>query len=136
LSPTIQAIKYFALIFSLLLFVVKNLDIFSFNSDVHSINTRQVSNLHLPANKLTKVQKGVNYSRVRIFNNLPQSIRDLSSDIDIDIYLSFHNILTWQVPVDIELVNMSTQKNIITAQTTKLCNVNKQTNMCGTNSEQ
>jgi hypothetical protein len=27
------------------------------------------------------VQKGVNYSRIRIFNNLPQSIRDLSSDV-------------------------------------------------------
>jgi hypothetical protein len=68
-------------IFSLLLFVVKNLDLFSFNSDVHSINTRQVSHLHLPANKLIKVQKGANYSGIRIFNNLPQSIRDLSSDV-------------------------------------------------------
>jgi hypothetical protein len=26
------------------------------------------------------VQKGVNYSGIRIFNNLPQSIRGLSSD--------------------------------------------------------
>jgi hypothetical protein len=35
----------------------------------------------------------------------------MSSDIDIYIYiyLSFHKILTWQVPADIELVNMSTQ---------------------------
>jgi hypothetical protein len=72
---------YSQYIFSLLLFVVKNLDIFSFSSDVHSVNTRQVSHLHLPAKKLTKVQKGVNYSRIRIFNNLPQSIRDLSSDV-------------------------------------------------------
>jgi hypothetical protein len=37
LSSIIQAIKYFALIFSLLLFVVKNLDIFIFNSNEHSI---------------------------------------------------------------------------------------------------
>jgi N-acetylglucosamine kinase-like BadF-type ATPase len=27
------------------------------------------------------VQKGVYYSGIRIFNNLPQSIRDLSSDV-------------------------------------------------------
>jgi hypothetical protein len=27
------------------------------------------------------VQKGVNYSGIRILNNLPQSIRDLSSDV-------------------------------------------------------
>jgi hypothetical protein len=33
--------------------------------------------------KLTKVQKGVNYSGIRIFNNLPQSIRNLSSDVII-----------------------------------------------------
>jgi hypothetical protein len=72
---------YSQYIFSLLLFVVKNLDIFSFNYNVHSINIRQVSHLHLPANKLTKVQKGVNYSGIRIFNNLPQSIKDLSSDV-------------------------------------------------------
>jgi hypothetical protein len=65
-------------IFSLLLFMVKNLEIFSFNSDVHSINIRQVSNLHFPANK-AKVQKGVYYSWIRIFNNLPQSARNLSS---------------------------------------------------------
>jgi hypothetical protein len=72
---------YSQYIFSLLLFVFKNLGIFSFSSDVQSINTRQVSHLHLPANKLTKVQKGVNYSGIRIFNNLPQSIRNLSSDV-------------------------------------------------------
>jgi hypothetical protein len=30
---------------------------------------------------LTKVQKGVNYSGIRIFNNLPQNIRALSSDV-------------------------------------------------------
>jgi hypothetical protein len=27
------------------------------------------------------VQKGVNYSGIRIFNNLPLNIRDLSSDV-------------------------------------------------------
>jgi hypothetical protein len=42
-------------------------------------------------------------------------IIDIDINIDIYIYLSFHKILTWQVPADIELVNMSTQKNIITA---------------------
>jgi hypothetical protein len=66
---------------SLLLFIVKNLDIFKVNSAVPSINTRQASHLPLPTNNLTKVQKGVYYSRIRIFNNLPQSIRDLSSDV-------------------------------------------------------
>jgi hypothetical protein len=35
-------------IFSLLIFVVKNRDQFLINSEIHSINTRQGSNLHLP----------------------------------------------------------------------------------------
>jgi hypothetical protein len=38
-------------------------------------------NLHFPANKLTTVQKGVYYSGFRIFNNLPQSVGDLSDDV-------------------------------------------------------
>jgi hypothetical protein len=60
----------------------------------------------------------------------------LGKDIDIDIYLSFHKILTWQVAADIELVNMSTQKSM-TAQTKNYATpINSQTNMCGTNSEQ
>jgi hypothetical protein len=42
---------------------------------------RQIAHLHLPANKLAKVQKGVYFSGIRAFNNLPQSIRDLSSDV-------------------------------------------------------
>jgi hypothetical protein len=57
--------------FSVLIFVVKNLDIFKLNSDIHSINTRQGSDLHPQTYKLAKVQKGVYYSGIRIFNNLP-----------------------------------------------------------------
>jgi hypothetical protein len=46
------------------------------------------------------VQKGVNYSGIRIYNNFPQSIRDLSSDVinfkqALKIFLllgSFHSL--------------------------------------------
>jgi hypothetical protein len=41
---------YSQYIFSLLLFAVKNLIMFNFNSDVHSINTRQVSHIFQPIN--------------------------------------------------------------------------------------
>jgi hypothetical protein len=50
---------YSQYILSVLIFVVKNLDIFKFNSAIHSINTRQGSDLHLPTNNLAKVQKAV-----------------------------------------------------------------------------
>ena len=43
-------------ILSLLLFVVKNINMFKFNSMVHSINTRHCSDLYLPSAHLTKVQ--------------------------------------------------------------------------------
>jgi hypothetical protein len=55
----------------------------------------------------------------------------------IDIYLSFHKILTWQVPADIELANMSTQKiSLLHRQKNYATSINNHTNMCSTNSEQ
>jgi hypothetical protein len=48
-----------------------------------------------------------------------------------DIYLSFHEILTWQVPADIELVYIEYTENIITAQLKKTMQrqINSQNNM-------
>jgi hypothetical protein len=68
-------------ILSLLLFVVKNINMFTLNSTVHSINTRCCFDLHLPAVHLTKVQKGIYYSGAKVFNSLPSSIKCLSNDI-------------------------------------------------------
>jgi len=39
------------------------------------------TNLHPLTANLTKFQKGVYYSRIKIFNNLPYSIRDLANEI-------------------------------------------------------
>jgi hypothetical protein len=72
---------YSQYIFSLSMFVVKNLDILKFNSAICSINTGQGSDLHFPSNKLAIVQKGVYYSGIRIFNDLPHDIRNLFNDI-------------------------------------------------------
>jgi hypothetical protein len=72
---------YSQYIYSVLIFVAKNMDIYKFNSSIHSISTRQVSHLHFSTNKSAKVQKGVYYSGIRIYNKLPHSIRNLSNDI-------------------------------------------------------
>jgi len=45
-------------VLSLLLFVVQNIEEFTSNSEVHSINTRHKSDLYPPSIKLTKYQKG------------------------------------------------------------------------------
>jgi hypothetical protein len=52
-------------ILSVLLFVVDNKNLFHVNSGIHSINTRQNSNLH----------------GIKGFNNLPLNIRNLSCDV-------------------------------------------------------
>jgi len=72
---------YSQYIFSLLLFVVKNINMFTLNSTVHSINTRHCSDLHLPEVHLTKVQKGTYYSGAEAFNSLPPGIKCLSKNI-------------------------------------------------------
>jgi hypothetical protein len=68
-------------ILSLLLFIVKNTDGFIPNSEVHTINTRHRSDLHPPSINVTKYQKGAYYSGIKIFNHLPQNIKDLSWNV-------------------------------------------------------
>jgi hypothetical protein len=68
-------------ILSLLLFVVKNIDEFKSNFEVHFINTRHRSDLFPPSTKLTKYHKGFYYSGIIIFSHLPQSIKNLSWNV-------------------------------------------------------
>ena len=86
-------------IFSLMMFVVENKSIFQAKSEMHGINTRQNSNLYQPQANLTLYQRGVYYSGVKVFNNLPPSIRKLYSDIkrfklQLDKYLHQKSVYT------------------------------------------
>jgi hypothetical protein len=54
------------------------MDKFVTNSDIHGIHTRQGFDLYYLTCKLTKVQKGVSFTGIRIFHNLPLSIKNLS----------------------------------------------------------
>ena len=67
-------------IYSILLFVIKNKDLFLSNSQVHKINTRQTFDLYVPTTNLKVYQKGVFYSGIKIYNHLPTAIKDLSDD--------------------------------------------------------
>jgi hypothetical protein len=67
-------------IFSMLVFVNKNRELFLSNSEIHDINTWYNHNLHLPSTNITLVQKGVLYSGSRIYSHLPLSIKALSND--------------------------------------------------------
>ena len=68
-------------IYSFLVFVIKNGELFSFNSEIHNLHTRFKNNLHLPSTNLSMVQKGVLYSGIKIFNYLPQQIKNHSGDL-------------------------------------------------------
>jgi hypothetical protein len=70
-------------IYSLLLFVVANKKLFLLNSQIHSIHTRHNDNLHLPQTGLTMVQKGVAYSRCKIYNHLPLHIKNISNNVPL-----------------------------------------------------
>jgi hypothetical protein len=65
-------------ILSLLLFVVDNGIYYRVNSEIHNINTRNKLSLHLPISNLSVYQKGPYYSGIKVFNNLPSQIKDLS----------------------------------------------------------
>jgi len=65
----------------LLLFVVKNKDLYTTNQEIHSINTRSNINLHPPVCNMTVFQKVVYFSGIKLFNHLPLNIRSLSNEI-------------------------------------------------------
>ena len=70
---------YSQYILSISIFVIKNKHLFHTNNQIHSIHTSFTTNLHPPTAHLTKFQKGVYYSAIKIFNNLPHDIGDLAT---------------------------------------------------------
>jgi hypothetical protein len=49
---------------------------FIVNSEVHNYATRQHTNFHLPSVSLTKCEKGIGYLGVKVFNKLPQYLKE------------------------------------------------------------
>jgi hypothetical protein len=57
-------------------------------SAIFSISSRQAFDLHPSKTTLIKSQKGLYYSGIKIFNNLPLNIRQLSCDTNrFNLYL-------------------------------------------------
>jgi hypothetical protein len=69
--------------FSLSIFVIKNNYLYNTNNQSHTVHTRFKTNLHPPIANLTKFQKGVYYSEIEIFNNLPHDIKELPNEITL-----------------------------------------------------
>jgi len=66
-------------IFSVLLFVVNNINYFIPNSVYHDSNTRHRNDLHLLQATLAMYQKGVYYSGIKVFNGPPRTLKDIFS---------------------------------------------------------
>ena len=62
-----------------MLFVLNNCNNFHTNSLVHEINTRYKYQLQRPTVNLPCYQRGVHYSRIRIFCSLPSAIYNLKN---------------------------------------------------------
>jgi hypothetical protein len=70
-------------IYALMLFVVKNPNIYQTNNSMHNLNTRQQDRLHVLSVRFSSIQKGVYYSSIKILNQLPQSIPTFHSNVHI-----------------------------------------------------
>jgi hypothetical protein len=71
------------MVLSLLLFMVRNKDLYTANQDIHNINTRSNIKLHPPVCNLTIFQKAAYFSGVKLFNHLPLKIKSLSNEIKL-----------------------------------------------------
>jgi hypothetical protein len=52
--------------------------LFLTNIENHNLDTRQRNNLHLPQANLTIYQKAAYYSGIKLFNNLPLQIKNVT----------------------------------------------------------
>jgi hypothetical protein len=62
-------------IYSSIMFLVNNRNLFLDNVELYTIKTRNSHNLHPPLSHSTKHQKGVHCTGIRVFNHLPPSIK-------------------------------------------------------------
>ena len=68
---------YSQYILSSMRFLSSNLDIFTFNSSVHNINTRLRLKLQKPSMKLKMFQRSAYYNCINIYNKLPEDLANL-----------------------------------------------------------
>jgi len=57
-------------ILSLMRFLLQNLEIYTYNSTIHGLNTRNKLLMHKPSTTLKIYQKGALYDSIKIFNKL------------------------------------------------------------------
>jgi hypothetical protein len=66
--------------YSLMMFVITNGEIFDTNRDCYEIDTRQNMNIHMYQFDLAKYGNGVYHMAVRIYNGLPNKLNIISNN--------------------------------------------------------
>jgi hypothetical protein len=68
-------------IYSLMMFITKNKDIFDINNTHYTINTRHIMDIHMSQVYLAIYGNGVFQMAVKIYSSLPNSLKEISKDI-------------------------------------------------------
>jgi hypothetical protein len=63
--------------------MVRNMDLYITNQEIHGINIRYNTDLHFTTAKLTAFQRGAYFVGIKIFNHLPINIKRLSNKIEL-----------------------------------------------------
>lgn len=66
--------------YSLIMFVINNKEIFNINKDCYGKDTRQNMNIHMYQVNLAKYRNGVYHMAARIYNGLPNTIKIISNN--------------------------------------------------------
>jgi hypothetical protein len=83
-------------ILSLMMFIVDNKKNLQINLSVHGLSARNKNQLHLPIANMSCCQRGVSYSAMKIFNSLPNNVKNFRNDsvhfkIVLCKYLIYHS---------------------------------------------
>ena len=65
---------------------------FQLRSSLSNCNTRNFKDIHIPMLKLESTKKGFQYAGIKAWNNIPLSIRELSSLSLFKIHLKKHSL--------------------------------------------
>jgi hypothetical protein len=69
--------------FSILMFVAKNINNYKFYSDIHNINTRHIIDLYQPSSSLSVFNNEIFNMSIKILNKLPSERKILVHDANL-----------------------------------------------------
>jgi hypothetical protein len=62
------------------MYVVNNKQLFTKNLEDHNHNTRSANNFYVPITNLSKYKNGAYYTGIKIFNYLPNRIKNVANE--------------------------------------------------------